>query len=172
MQRQAVLPAVLAALVAACLAGTAAHGLLRQQIWAWEGWARFCAFAAVYAAAAGVLIYWRPERALAWMSGFALLFTALAAGPLAAAGVLLAAAGAWAAGWLLWPRAGDWVQTPAALQAVLGLALWASLVMWTAALPIHYRWLYWLPPALAILAAWRRGWRPRLELPQAAPRGR
>ncbi len=164
------MPLLLAALVFLCLHGTTAHGLLDQDIWSPEGWTRFRVFAAIYAGAVAVLACWRPERTLLWMGVFTLLFTAVAAGPVAAAGILLIVAGAWAAGWLLWPRAQEETQTPAALQITLGLAAWASLVMWTAALPVHHAWLYWLLPAAALAAAWRKGWRPRIDLPAALPR--
>ncbi len=161
MWRRAGLPALLAAMALFCVGGAAAHGLASQPLWTAGGWRGFLAFAAIYAATAGALIFWWPRRAMAWMAAGAGAFTVFAAGPAAAFGAAWAAAGAWAAGWLLWREAG----APAeALQITLGLAVWASLVMWTAALPVHFSWIYWLAPGLVVAAAWRKGWRPRLEL--------
>lgn len=171
MWRRAGLPVWLAAAVILCVAGTAVHGLHRQPLWSPDGWRRFLAFAAVYAATAGVLVYWRPRQALVWMAAGAGAFTAITAGPAATFGVVWAAAGAWAAGWLLWPGAREAVQFPAAVQVTLGLAAWASLVMWTAAMPVHFAWVYWLLPPAAVAAAWHKGWRPRIVLFEPVPAG-
>lgn len=152
---------LLAALAVSCVAGAAARGLASQPLWTAQGWQRFLAFAAIYAATAGALVFWRPRQALAWLAAGAGAFTAFAAGPAAAFGVAWAAAGTWAAGWLLWREAGEPAE---ALQITLGLAVWASLVMWSAALPVHFAWTYWLLPAVAMAAAWRKGWRPGLRL--------
>jgi hypothetical protein len=110
-----------------------------------------------------------PRRAPVWLAAGAAICAAVQTGPLALAAVLWAAAGAWAAGWLLWPDAGE--SAPAAKQITLGLAAWAAVILFTAALPVHDRWIYWLLPALPALAAWRRGWRPRLQPPRLASRG-
>ncbi|GIU74212.1 MAG: hypothetical protein KatS3mg004_1299 [Bryobacteraceae bacterium] len=170
MQRGYAAPAVFASAVAVCLHGVAAHGLLRQPVWEPDGWRRFLFFAAIYASSAALLIAVRPRWTLAVLAGAAALFTCFAVGPLALAGVVWAALGAWACGWLLWPRARGSVESPAAVQITLGLALWAAAVMWTAALPLHHRALYWLLPALTAAAAWQRGWRPRLSLAGPAAR--
>lgn len=154
-------PALLVALVIWCAVAAAAHGLAAQPLWGAEGWWRFLTFAAIYAATAGTLIYWRPGQAVAWMAAGTVAFTAVAAGPAAVFGVAWATAGAWAAGWLLWPEA---KQPAEALQITLGLAVWASLVMGTAAVPVHSAWIYWLLPGVTLAAAWRKGWRPRLGL--------
>jgi hypothetical protein len=159
------LPGLLLLTAGACLAGALHYGHLAQPLWTEEGWRRFLVFAGVYAAAAAAAVILQPRRALLWPGAAAAVLTAVAAGPLAAAGVLWTAAGAWAAGWLLWPRPPEAVRTPAAMQATLGLAAWTALVMWTAALPVHSRWLYWLLPAAAMAAAWRRGWRPLPAVP-------
>ncbi len=168
MWRRAGLPALLGVLAAVCVAGTAAHGLLAQPLWSAEGLRRFLAFAAVYASAAGTLIYWRPQQAAAWLAAGAGACTVFAAGPTAAFGAAWAAAGAWAAGWLLWREAPGPAE---ALQVTLGLAVWASLIQWTAALPVHFAWVYRVLPGAAILAAWRKGWRPRVELEGPAAAG-
>lgn len=151
----------------ACVAGAAVHGLLEQPVWTAEGWRRFLIFAGIYAAAASLAVALAP-RAPLWLAGGAAAFTVYAAGAPAVAGVLWAAAGAWAAGWLLWPRAQDPAIPAPAMQITLGLAAWSALVMWTAALPVHHRPLYWLLPAAAAAWAWRRGWRPRFGLPRPA----
>jgi len=164
MWRRAAVPASFVLLVAVCLHGVAAHGLLGQPVWAEEGWARFLVFSGIYAAVAALLAAVRPAWALPGLALAAALFTAVAAGPVALLAVAWAGAGAWAAGWLLWPRAGDCVRTPEAVRITLGLAAWAALVMAVAALPVHYRAAYWALPAAAMALALRRGWRVRLRL--------
>lgn len=171
MQRGFAAPAVFAAAVAVCLHGVWAHGLLKQPVWEPPGWERFLVFAAIYAAAAGLAVLARPAWALAALAAAAASFTAVAAGPLALLGVIWALAGSWACGWLVWPRAADSVRPAAAIQTTLGLAVWAAAVTWTAPLPVHYPLAYWVLPAAAIGAAWRRGWRPRLGLAGPEPRG-
>lgn len=171
MVKRCALPVFVLLTAVACLGGAAIHGLLAQPVWTPEGWRRFLIFAGIYAAAAGAAVLLHAPRAPLWLAAGAALFTAFAAGPVAGAAILWAAAGAWAAGWLLWPRAQDGVETAPAMQITLGLAAWASLVMWTAAIPAHYGWLYALLPACGIAWAWRRGWRPRLGLPRLASRG-
>ncbi|MFZ5926235.1 MAG: hypothetical protein ACOYX1_02195 [Acidobacteriota bacterium] len=170
MLKRYALPAVLLLTAAACLAGSAVHGLLAQPMWPAEGWRRFLIFAGIYGAAAGFAILLHAPRAPLWLAAGAAVFTAVAAGPVAVVAVIWAIAGAWAAGWLLWPRAQDEVQTAFAMQVTLGLAAWASAVMWSAALPLHYRWLYWLLPGAAVAWAWQRGWRPRIQLPRLGSR--
>jgi hypothetical protein len=171
MQRGFAAPAVFASAVAVSLHGVWAHGLLKQPVWEPAGWERFLLFTAVYAGAAGLAVLLRPAWTLAALALAAAAFTAIAAGPLALPGAVWALAGAYACGWLLWPRAADTVQPSAAIQTTLGLAVWAAAVMWTAPLAVHYPLLYWLLPGLAIAAAWRRGWRPRLRLAGPDTRG-
>ncbi|MCX7603250.1 MAG: hypothetical protein N2036_04160 [Bryobacteraceae bacterium] len=171
MQRGYAAPAVFASAVAVCLHGVAAHGLLRQPVWTGEGWNRFLVFAAVYGCAAGLFVLVRPPWTLAALAAAAAVFTAAAVGPLALAGVAWAAGGAWAVGWLLWPRARDSLRPAAPVQMTLGIAAWAACVMWTAALPVHFRPLYWLLPAAAMTVAWQRGWRPLLWMKGPQTRG-
>lgn len=160
----------LTAAAAVCAGGTLFHGLLAQPVWTEDGWRRFLIFAVIYSAAAAAAVIIQPRRALLWLAALAAVLSAVAVGPLPVAGVLWAAAGAWATGWLLWPRLPDSVKTPAAAQLALGLAAWVSLVMWTAALPVHFLWIYALLPAAAAAAAWRRGWRPRIAIPELRSR--
>ncbi len=164
------LPALLLMTAVACLAGAVFHGLLAQPVWSPDGWQRFLIFTGVYAAAAGLAVLLHAPRAPLWLAAGAAAFTAVTAGPMAVVAVIWAAAGAWAAGWLLWPRAQDEVRTAPAMQITLGLAAWVSLILWTAALPVHRRAVYWLLPAFAIACAWKRGWRPRIQWPRAASR--
>lgn len=170
MRNRAGLLFVVVAATALCAGGTLFHGLLAQPVWTEEGWRRFLIFAGVYAALAAVAVLAHAARAPLWLAAGAVALTLVAAGPAAVAAVVWAVAGAWAAGWLLWPDARHSVRTAAALQITLGLALWSALVMWTAALPVHYRWLYGLLPAVVILWAWKHGWRPRVQLPQLRSR--
>lgn len=171
MQRGYAAPAVFVSAVAVCLHGVWAHGLLKQPVWEPQGWQRFLLFAAIYAAAAAAALLARPARTMAALALTAACFTAVAVGPLALLGALWALAGSYACGWLLWPRAADAVRPAAAIQTTLGLAVWAAAVMWTAPLRVHYPLVYWLLPAAALGAAWRRGWRPRLRLSGPESRG-
>lgn len=166
MLKRGALPVILLLTAAACVAGAAFHGLMQQPVWSPEGWRRFLVFAAIYGSAAGAAVLVQPKRAPLWLAGGAALFSVFAAGPLAVAAVFWVAAGAWALGWILWPRAGEAVLAAPAMHITLGLAAWAALVMWSAAIGLHYRPLYWLLPGVAAAWAWKRGWRPRIELPR------
>lgn len=159
-----------AASVTVCLHGTVAHGLLEQPVWEPQGWIRLLWFSAVYAGMAAIVCLLRPVWTIPSLAVAAALFTGVAAGLPALSGVVWAALGSWACGWLLWPRTGASLATPVAIQITLGLAAWATLVMWTAAVPVHFRAVYWLMPALFVAAAWRRGWRPRIRIVPAQGR--
>ena len=165
MLRHVASSAVLLAAALFCLAAAAVHGLFAQAVWTPEGWRRFLVFAAVYGSASLLLSVLAARWALLMLLAGGAILAAVVAGPVAVLAAAVILAGAWAAGWLLWPRARESMHTAAAVQITLGLAAWAALVMAAAALPIHYRPLYWLLPAAVMTAAWMRGWRPRFHTP-------
>lgn len=147
-----------------CLASIRYHHLYSQPVWEPAGLRRFLFFAAGYACLAA-LVVWRAPRWLLPASGaVALLYAALAVGPLAPAALLYLALACWAAG-------APWFRRDPPLALLFGLAVWILLTMLTAAWPIHFAWLYWLLPLAPIALAARRGLLPRPQLPRVRPRG-
>lgn len=136
--------------------GIVSAGWLKQQVWLPEGAARMTAFAGAYVLSSALLIWRAPHWFLPAVAAVVMGYSLVAAGPLAAAGVLLVLLAACATGGLLLrnqPRARS--EMPAAV-IVLGLAVWVFWLAVTARFQIHYWPLYLVLFAALIVWAWSR----------------
>ena len=138
-------------------------GIYRQAVWEPEGLRRFLIFAGLYASFAALMVWRAPRWLLPALGGAALLYAALAVGPLAPFALLYLALGCYAAG-------AAWFRREPPLAFLFGLAAWILLTMLAAAWPVHYRWLYWLLPLAPIIVAARRGWLQWPAPAEARPR--
>ncbi|WP_321472966.1 hypothetical protein [uncultured Paludibaculum sp.] len=170
MVQRALAWAVLAVLFLLTCFGVVHNGLFRQSVWAPVGLARFLWFAASYALLAVVMLRWAPRWYLPVLAGGTLLYTMLAVGPLAPLALVYFGASCVAIGGIWFRKYPEFMKRNAHLAALTGLATWIFFVLVTAALPIHYRALYWILPAIPIYYSLRYQWVPALdvEYPKAA----
>jgi hypothetical protein len=133
--------------------------LFAQQMWADEGVSGFLAYAGVYWAAAG-LILWRWPRGFAWTAGIAALgYAAWWSGPLAPFAVLYFLGSCYSLGRLLSRTAGG-------VSAILvGASAWMLLLWCVLHFPVNYGWVY--AAAFALPYLWHR---PRVPMAFLADR--
>lgn len=149
--------AVLIALAGLTVFGIFANGILQQNLWEPGALQRFLIFAGIHAAISAVAIWWIPRWYLLLVFVLTFVYTGLAVGWAAPIAIVYLAASCYALGavWLRSQR--EVLQRSPELAIFLGLASWTFLIMATARWPIHYRWMYWIVPAIPIVyALWRR----------------
>lgn len=162
--------AVLLLFVGLTVFGISANGIFGQTVWDPAGLHRFFIFAALYAAISAVAIWLIPRWYLLVVASAAFLYTGLAVGFVAPVAIGYLAVSCYAVGAIWFRSQREFVQRTPHLVIFTGLATWTFFVMATARWPIHYRWAYWILPALPIAyAAWRRAL-PRFHLDYAQTR--
>ncbi len=135
---------VLSAGVLLMLAGLASGTIFTQPLWTGSGVLKMALFTAVYAALALLAARFRPRLFLPALGLLAAGYSMLAVGPLAVIGAAWLLAGSFATGaWILQTRLKFIAKYPQVV-ILLGLAVWAVFVAFTAQWPIHHAWLYWL----------------------------
>ena len=133
------------------------NGVLRQNRWEPAGLQRMLIFAGLYTAISAAAICWIPRWYLPLVVGLTFVYTGLAVGFLAPFAIAYLAASCYAACAIWFRSHPEFVQKSPQLPILIGLASWTFFVMATARWPIHYRWIYWLLPAMPIVyALWRR----------------
>ncbi len=161
---------VLVVCVGLAVFGLAANGTLRQDLWDPVDLQRFLLFAAIYASVSAAAIRWIPRWYLPLVAVATFIYTGLSVGFVAPLAIGYFAAGCYAAG-ALWLRAQpEFLKTNPQLPIFIGLGMSAFFVMVTAQWQIHYRWLYFLLPAVAIFYAAKRKLGPNLRLEFATTR--
>ncbi len=146
--RRLALWTVLVILVLLTIHGFAVNKLFAQEIWIRSGLERFLVFAAAYALCFTVFSIVWPDLFLPSVIAFVALYSAVAAGPLAVAGVALLVLSSLVLGdWIL--RSG----TNAILSMLLGLSVYMFLVSLAALTPVNY-WIVYLV-VLAAPLVWR-----------------
>jgi len=132
-------------------------GMLTHSYWDAAGALKLALFTAVYALLTAVAAKRRPGL-FPWLLGVpAVAFAALTAGPSAVVGVAWLSAGAFATGaWMLRTRTQFIARYPQVV-ALLGLAVWAVAVNFTASLTVHYWWVYAAALTIPILQLFRLG---------------
>lgn len=170
MVQRALAWAVLAIFLILLIIGLAANGLFGQSVWTPGGLARFAGFAAAYAGLTAGLLRWRPQWYLPVLAGATLLYTMAAVGPLAPIALGYFAASCFAVGAIWFRRNPEFTARNPHLAVLTGLATWIVVVLATAAVPVHYRLLYWILPGVPVYYALRYQWLPALkfEYPRTA----
>ncbi|QOY85204.1 hypothetical protein [Paludibaculum fermentans] len=163
MVQRALAWGVLAVLLILTIFGIVHNGLAGQSVWAPVGLARFAGFAVFYALFTGVMLLKAPRWYLPALAGSMVIYTMLAVGPLAPLAVGYFGASCFAIGGIWFRRHPAFTARSPQMAVLTGLATWVFFVLVTAGLPIHYRALYWILPAIPIYYALRYQWLPALE---------
>jgi hypothetical protein len=149
--------AVLVLFAGLTVLGLARNGILQQNLWLPEGLHRLLTFAALHAGVSAVAIWLIPRWYLLLVAALTFGYTGLAVGFAAPVAIGYIAASCYAVGAIWFRSQPEFLQKNLQLPIFVGLASWTFFVMATARWPIHYRWIYWLLPAIPIAyALWRR----------------
>ena len=162
--------AVLLVFVGLTAFGLLTNGILRQDVWEPGGLQRLLIFAGIHAAVSAVAIWLIPRWYLLLVAVLTFLYTGMAVGFVAPAAIVYLAASFWAVGAIWFRNQPQFLQRNPQLPVFIGLASWTFFVMATARWPIHYRWIYWLLPALPIVYAMRRRLWPEFQMEYARTR--
>lgn len=123
-------------------------GFLGELPWTGPGALKLALFTGAYALLTGIAVRFRPRAFPVALGVAAAGYAMLAAGPVAVLGAAWLLVGAFATGaWILQTRLKFIAKYPQAV-ALLGLAIWAVFMCFSANRGIHYRWVY----ALAFVA--------------------
>lgn len=164
MLQRALAWAVLGVFLILTVFGVVHNGLFGQRVWSGGGLAGFLGFALFYAAFTAVMLKKAPRWYLPALAGGTLLYTVLAVGPLAPLALAYFGASCFAVGGIWFRRHPEFTARNAHLAVLTGLATWICFVLLTAALPMHYRLLYWVLPSVPIYYALRYQWLPSLDI--------
>ena len=163
--------ATLLALVGLGVHGLLGGGLFAQPVWEPGGFERLLAFAASYAGLSALLIWRAPAAWLPTLGGATLLYAMAAVGvwPVLALGYF--GLSAYACGALWFRRFPDFARRSPQLTIVTGVGTWIFFVMLTAAVPMHYRALYWVLAGVPVALALRYQFIPAFRLSYPKARG-
>ncbi|MGC4049653.1 MAG: hypothetical protein QM757_09095 [Paludibaculum sp.] len=163
MVQRALAWAVLAILLILTIFGIVHNGLAGQSVWTPAGLARFAGFAGVYAVFTGVMLRKAAKWYLPALAVAVVLYTMVAVGPLAPVAVAYFGLSCFSVGAIWFRRNPEFTARSPQMAVLTGLATAVFCVLVTAGLPVHYRLLYWILPAIPIYYALRHQWLPAVE---------
>ncbi|MBL0161055.1 MAG: hypothetical protein IPP47_28825 [Bryobacterales bacterium] len=162
--------AVLLVLAGLTVFGLLNNGVFRQNLWEPAGLQRLLIFAGLYTVISAAAIWLIPRWYLPLVAALTFVYTGLAVGFVAPVAIGYLAISCWAMGAIWFRSQPQFLTKNLQLPVFVGLASWVFFVMATSRWPIHYRWIYWLLPALPIAYALRRRLLPDFQLEYAKTR--